>query len=162
VDQEFNAADLSLREAIREANSRPGIDTITFAANLSGQTISLLLGQLQITEGLTIRGLGADQTILQANPAPGDHRIFDVTQSAGDVTLEALSLTGGHTSADREPNDLTFPSSGAAIRFLPNATLTIRNSVISDNRTGFNLIFPTTVPGTGPGPRRAIWSASGS
>src|SRR4029079_2981251 len=55
---------LSLREAIALANANSGADDITFAAALSGGTIRLTLGTLQVTTAaLTINGdLGNDGT----------------------------------------------------------------------------------------------------
>src|SRR5262245_41216388 len=55
---------LSLREAIALANANSGADDITFAAGLSGGTIRLTLGTLQVnTAALTINGdLGNDGT----------------------------------------------------------------------------------------------------
>ena len=47
MDEDVSAEDLSLREAIELSNEREGPDTIAFAPNVSGETISLTLGQLR-------------------------------------------------------------------------------------------------------------------
>ncbi len=49
----------SLREALNQANSNSGADTISFGASLSG-TIALTSGHLQISDSVTITGRGAD------------------------------------------------------------------------------------------------------
>ncbi len=50
----------SLRQALADANSNPGADTITFAVGLTG-TIGLSTdGALQITDSVTITGPGAN------------------------------------------------------------------------------------------------------
>src|SRR4051812_43789045 len=47
----------SLREAIQAANANPGDDTVKFKAGLSGAHIHLSMGEIAITENLTIKGL---------------------------------------------------------------------------------------------------------
>src|ERR671935_136686 len=74
TDEAFNSGDLaaetadggglSLREAIALANANAGADTITFDASLSGGTLRLTLGTLEVSgASLTINGdLGNDGT----------------------------------------------------------------------------------------------------
>ena len=78
----------SLRQIIATAASG---DTITFATNLSGSTITLFSGQLTLGINLTI-----DASALPAGieiTSPGS-RIFSVAGTAN-VTLTALTITGG-------------------------------------------------------------------
>ena len=87
---------VTLREAIQAANTNlsvdgsaageaaPAGDTIVFQPGLIGP-INLLLGQFQITETLTIQGLGAGQTTVDGGNAS---RLFDSTNPAGDVTFD--------------------------------------------------------------------------
>ena len=93
-DGDFSAGDLSLREAIGLANGFVD-DEITFAAALSGATITLGGTELAIEEALTIdaRPLAANVTI-DANELS---RIFNImaTGGTGDFTLGGLTLTGG-------------------------------------------------------------------
>jgi CSLREA domain-containing protein len=124
LDTVFDPNALSLRDAVALANVIEGGDTITFAPGLSGVPIRLSMGQLPITHGVTIQGLGAAQTVIDAQH---NSRIFDVTATAGDVTLDGLTLTGGQTTAPDEP--------GGAIRSLSSGTLTVRNSTVSGNST---------------------------
>ncbi|MSR57569.1 MAG: hypothetical protein EXS05_07845 [Planctomycetaceae bacterium] len=122
---EHQDGEVSLREAIATANGSPGFDSITFSAALSGQTIHLTAGQLTIRETVEIDGLGAKNTIVDAD---GSSRVFNVTAAAGDVTFAGLSIVGGKTVADN--------ATGAGIRFLSTGTLTVIESAISDNTTG--------------------------
>src|SRR5262245_44452220 len=50
----------SLRAAIAQANAHTGADTIDFQPGLTG-TIALTGGELDISDDLTINGLGADR-----------------------------------------------------------------------------------------------------
>jgi hypothetical protein len=129
-----------LRDAIQMANADPAADTIVFASGLSGPIN--LLGPLMITAPLTIQGLGAGNTVIHGGPGGADifdQRIFDISAAAGDVTLDGLTLTGGHTTGNNQnkpqgtPADFTYD--GGAIQFLSPGTLTIRNSTLSGNST---------------------------
>jgi len=114
----------SLREAVVQANGLGGHDTITFASSLANQPVFLLSGQMTIMDALTIQGLGADKTTVNGL---GASRLFDITNTAGDVTFDGLTLTGGKTTADDER--------GGAIRSVSNGQLTIQKSTISGNST---------------------------
>ena len=54
-------------------------------------------------------------------------RIFDITATAGDVTISDVTLTGGRTTGDDEE--------GGAIRSYTTAHLTIHQSTVIGNRT---------------------------
>src|SRR5437870_998206 len=56
----------SLRDAITQANTHGGADTITFQPGLTG-TIALTSGELDITDDLTITGPGADKLTVSGN-----------------------------------------------------------------------------------------------
>ena len=114
----------SLRDAIGQANSNPGADTITFAT--SGK-ITLTTGEIQITESLAVTGNGAANTIIDGNLSS---RIFDITNTGGDVTISDLTLMNGRTTGD----DTGF--NGGAIQTLSSGSLTINRSVISGNSVG--------------------------
>jgi hypothetical protein len=118
---DFTNADFSLRELIDLANnSSPGFDTITFAASLSGQTITLGGSEIEITEALTIDATALDQNVtVDANNAS---RIFNITATTGDFTIAGLTLTGGNVTGD-----------GGAIRSLMNVVLD--QSTVSGNTT---------------------------
>ena len=110
----------SLRRAIRDANATAGLDTIEFNGNLSGQKITLNIGELAITDHLTINGLGADQLTVSGNNASRVFLVDDGDESnVIDVTLDGLTISEG-TSDD-----------GGGI--LNRETLTVLNSTISNN-----------------------------
>jgi hypothetical protein len=117
---------LSLREALEAANNTAEADNITFQAGLSG-VLSLALGQMTISEPVTITGNGAANTVIDAQQ---NSRIFDVTDTAGDVTLDGLTLRNGQTAVADEL--------GGAIRFGSDGTLAVRNSTLSGNSTTGN------------------------
>ncbi len=131
LDDELDAnpgsdlGDLSLREAIVLANVGGGEDRIVFQTGLTGiVSLDSSLGQLQITESLSITGLGQNFTTVDAG---GNSRVFDVTATGGDVTLQGLTISGGRLTGDDE--------SGAGILFQSGGTLTINNSTVSGNST---------------------------
>lgn len=115
---------LSLREALDAANASAGADTITFDSSLSGQRISLAQSQLVISDPVTITGLGALNTIIDAQT---HSRVFNITSTAGAVTLEGLTITGGLTEVQ--------DASGAGIRYLASGTLTLIDSAVTVNAT---------------------------
>jgi CSLREA domain-containing protein len=123
VNGNISANDLSLREAILIANSRFGADTITFAPHLNGSAIVLSLGELVITDSLTITGNGADLTVVDADEKS---RVINVLTGAIDVTLNNIRITGGRVATTGEV--------GAGIRIIAAGTLTLNNTEVSDNQ----------------------------
>ncbi len=131
----------SLREAVGYANLRAGADTITFG-NGSGRggtnftdaavdTILLTGGQLEISEGVALTGHSAANTVINAQHRS---RIFEITSTAGDVTLSSLTLKNGRTTGNNA-SDLDNTFSGGAVRSLSSGTLTISKSTLSGNST---------------------------
>ena len=110
-----------IRYAITQANNNPG-STITFSSSLSGQSINLTQGELQISASTTITGLGASQlTISGFDPISGnDFRVFDITSSQAMVTISGLTITDGNASPA-----VNFPGNqGGNIFNAGNLTLT--------------------------------------
>jgi len=125
----------SLREAIFAANILIGYDEIYFDSALSGQTIQLTQGELLITDGLSINGLGADLLTIDASGSDasanlGDgSRIFNI-DSGGlgiGVYISGLTLTGGDTSG-----------SGGAILSHDYDYLNVYNCAFAGNYAGVN------------------------
>jgi CSLREA domain-containing protein len=132
---DFNDGVTSLREAIFATNVVGGADTIDFAAALTAggpATLTLMQGELKITDDLSINGPGANLLKIDASgndPTPdstlddGDatndfdgSRVFNVDAgpaSVPNVSISGLTLTGGDVSG-----------AGGAIRNVENLTVT--------------------------------------
>ncbi len=125
-DGDYSPGDLSLREAVGLANARVGADTITFAATLNGTPLLLDLGQITITDSVTLTGNGPENTIIDAQQRS---RIFDVTGRNADVSINGVTLRNGRTVGDSE--------GGGAIRKGNSfgRTLTINDSLLQNNST---------------------------
>ena len=117
-----NGAGTTLREAIVLANAAVGADDILFAPALNG-TIPLTMGQLQITDDVTITGPGANLLTIDAQQTS---RVFDITNAVANVTFAGLTITRGKTAAFGE---------GGGIRSFHTGTLTLTNSTVSGNTT---------------------------
>jgi hypothetical protein len=123
---------VTLREAVLAANldaavgdavAGSGDDTIEFATPLSGQTISLTHGQLELTDVVDI-----DATSLTNGltiDAQGQSRVFEISAPSGDFRFAGLTLTGGHIGGIRPM--------GGALRSSTVGDVTIEQSVITGN-----------------------------
>jgi len=150
VDGNYSIGNLSLREAIGLATGNVGADMITFDAAVfdTPQTISLVLGEMQITDTLTIAGPG--QNLLSID-AQQESRIFNIDDGNDDnqidVMLSGMTLTGGRADdgAPGEPGFSGHPlleqgkkgrpgANGGAIFSRENLTITGAN--ISGNAAG--------------------------
>ncbi|WP_204105034.1 MULTISPECIES: right-handed parallel beta-helix repeat-containing protein [Spirulina sp. CCY15215] len=107
----------SLREAI--ANASPG-DTITFAANLQGKTITLR-EELLIPKNLTIDGKDARGIAISGDR---QSRVFNLNQQGISATLRNLTITEGKAGGD---------GLGGGIRMEAKTTLVVENSNLSNN-----------------------------
>ena len=113
----------SLRYEIAHANKNTTID---FAPSLSGQTITLTSGELDITTGLTIQGPGAGQLTISGGK---NSRVFDVNASAP-VVLSGLTVSGGDGYA---VSGLAYPYDGEGGGILNLSTLTLSGCIVSGN-----------------------------
>ncbi|MBY6204052.1 IPTL-CTERM sorting domain-containing protein [Halomonas denitrificans] len=111
----------TLRQAVLDANAAPGPDSIDFDPGLSGSTITLTTGEIDITDDLQINGPGAPNLTISGND---DSRIFDIAPSASEVTISGLTLTEG----------FAYNEDGGAIHSLASSRLTIADSVITGNQ----------------------------
>ena len=83
----------SLRQVIAESTSDA---TITFATNLSGQTIRLTRGELLLDKNVSIDGSGLERGIrIDGN---GASRVFFIASNAT-VVLDSLTVTNGNATA---------------------------------------------------------------
>ena len=123
----------SLRQAIIDANTTEGNDTIdfNFDTGTSPYTITLSSALPNIVDSstvvgagtagtVTINGLGASSLIIDANQ--GNFSIFTIDTGA-DLTVSGVTITGANTSG----NGGAFNNSG---------TLTVSNSTLSGNSAG--------------------------
>jgi hypothetical protein len=129
---ETNANDnlLSLREAINEANANTGPDTITFNSSLAGKKILLQLGELQITDPVTITALSALNSVIDAQRVS---RVFNIKNTAGDVTLQGMTITNGLTTSDDSAG--SGAGAGGGILFSSSGTLTLIDTAVNVNAT---------------------------
>lgn len=109
---------VSLRDALAYA---PSGSTIVFAPALSGSTILLTNGQLNVANSVNILGPGAGVVTVSGN---GATRVFNVTGT--NVTISGLTITNGNGAV----NGAGIYSSGAA-----GGTLTLSHCVISGHTT---------------------------
>jgi hypothetical protein len=114
-----------------EANTltlEPGIYTLTAVNNIppEGASDSGPNGLPIITSPLTLRGAGAEATILERDSNAPPFRILDVA-AAGTLALSGLTVRGGGGE--------NFQGNGGGILNL--GTVTITASIVSDNSTAF-------------------------
>jgi fibronectin-binding autotransporter adhesin len=112
----------TLRSAISSANSNAGADTITFSTKVftSPMTITLTMGELLITDSVTITGPSKVLTVSGNNAS----RVFDIS-AAGTITVTITGLTISHGKA-----------AGAGGGLLNQGKIvTLTNCTISNNTT---------------------------
>ena len=112
----------SLRQAILDANLRPGPDIVDFAPGLHGK-ILLTSGALKITDSLTIQGPGAFWLTVSGN---GISRVFEIEGASNIVTITGLTVAQGVAQG-------TNPGMGGGI-LLANSSLTLSRVLLVDNR----------------------------
>ena len=100
---------ISLREAILAANNTAGVDDITFADALSGQSIVLAQGQLELIQGTRVDASAlADNIVVDANDLS---RVMLFSGASGDLALKNLTLQNGYADDDNG-GGIWFQSSG--------------------------------------------------
>jgi len=165
-DGDYNRGDLSLREAINLANLWSSTDTIRFdpALTASGPaTILLTMGELKITDDVSIIGLGAELLTIDASgndPTPDQNngdgsRTFNINDGHNSVqiyvAIRDLKITGGDTNDDGggvnsseslvinsviiNGNSSNRRGGGVGATLFGAASVTILNSSIYDNAT---------------------------
>jgi CSLREA domain-containing protein len=141
TDDEYNTdpAECSLREAIQAANTNAafggcsagsGADTITLPAGtylltIPGAGTGNASGDLDLT-GITIDGAGASTTIIDGNQLD---RVIEVL-SGYTATLNDVTITNG-----KGPNGTYQDCGGGGVH--NSGTLTLQNSVVSNNTPGY-------------------------
>src|SRR5262249_33761765 len=79
----------SLRQAIIDASNG---DTITFSRDLTGSTIKLTSGEVQVNKSLDIEGLGPDALTVDGG---GTGRVFEITTPGASVTIAGMTISNG-------------------------------------------------------------------
>ena len=146
------AGELTLRQAIEDANATAGADVIRFDASLLGGVVVLTQGDLEILDDLIIDGdIGADGTADITIDAQGGSRALTLT--SGSTGIEGLSIVGGYDATEGGGGILvgsaaslsTFNTTianntsyvgGGGIRALGDVTLV--NTTISGNEGGIS------------------------
>ncbi len=154
TDEDTNNPVVDLdRFSLREALARVGSEaqTINFASDLAGETITLTLGQLDIQSAVTINGLGTQNLTIS-----GDNlaRLFDIDDRDNnvlvDVNISGLTLANGAADsggAIRNQENLSLANvhitgskatvDGGGI-FAERGSVSLQDSTISDNQAGGN------------------------
>lgn len=109
----------TLREAILAANAEAGADIINFNLGAGSQTITLVGGEIDITDSLTINGSGASTLVISANNAS---RVFEISNGTT-VNIAGLTIANG------------FSEYGGGI--YNSGTLTVTDSTFSANLATF-------------------------
>jgi hypothetical protein len=119
----------SLREAISIANNTAGADEINFDSALSGGTINLTSGELDISDGLSINGLGSNLLTIDAG---GLSRVFVNNNylSGSSSSISGLKITGGYTTYNADNNGFFYGYGGGILNW---GSLNISDSIISNN-----------------------------
>ncbi|MEM7313189.1 MAG: choice-of-anchor Q domain-containing protein, partial [Planctomycetota bacterium] len=121
----------SLREAILLSNDQATTDTITFAFDLSGQTIALDSGPFVISDSLTIDAAMLDENIILDGQR--ESHLLDVDDAltddeSSDITLRKMTLTRGQHET----------GNGGAIRMQSQGSLILEQSLATDNHATGN------------------------
>jgi Right handed beta helix region len=139
----------SLRQAISDANSNSGHDTIVFAQGVAG-TIALTR-RLEVLHGLDIQGPGSTVVSISGQGTQQAFYLYDHNGGVtGNISISGLTITdAGSASAvvcwktNLTLDDVAITNStvkDAALNLIPaglNPSLTIRNSTFSGNtKTG--------------------------
>jgi hypothetical protein len=137
------SGDGSLRGEIAAAASG---DTIEFAGNVQGQTITLSKGELALSKNLDTEGGGGNPIVISGNDAS---RVFDI--SSATVTLSGLTITQGsgtgsgagiYNTGTLTVSQCTLSQNHAGMDgggIWNNGTLTVNQSTLSDNQAAATL-----------------------
>jgi CSLREA domain-containing protein len=128
-DEDNGTGDVSLREAIGQANATPGFDLITYAPGLSGWSlIERDRGQLVINTNMEIRGPGADLVWLWCD---SDEIRAMIVYPNATAKISGLTLTEGRPL----PGGPSFWSYGGALANL--GTLELEDVAITNSESEY-------------------------
>ncbi|MBX7106483.1 MAG: hypothetical protein K1X57_20580, partial [Gemmataceae bacterium] len=114
----------SLRQAVADAGTLPGIDVIGFdTTGFSSSTITLTSGEITLSDGVVITGPGAGQLAISGNNAS---RVFNVN-AAVSVVISSLSIVAGTSTG----------SGGGLVNSLAG-TITLDRVTLANNKATGN------------------------
>jgi CSLREA domain-containing protein len=130
----------TLRAAIQETNALPGADDIfvpgaVYTITIPGDEDCGAAGDLDITDDLTVRGAGAQATVVDGG---GIDRVFDVSPSqpgcvAGpatpNVTISGMTIRNGNVNADQNTSGGGILNTQSVFLSLIDVTVTGNSAV---------------------------------
>lgn len=115
----------TLRAAILQANFTAGADTIILPAGVflltrPGDDDLAVLGDLDITDNLTIQGAGSGVTIVDGNGAVTGDRVFQIISNAKETTFKGLTVRNGKkvTNTFDEGGGVYWDGSGSHLHLI--------------------------------------------
>lgn len=139
----------SLREAVLAANAHAGRDTIvlgrgTYRLTRAGDDATGHVGDLDVTEGLTIVGAGARKTAIEQR-TPNNEVIEinpDLAEPIVPLTLRKLTITGGNNDGNDDAGGIQVARHG---RLVIKGVVVAGNSALSREGGGIHSYDNTTV-----------------
>jgi CSLREA domain-containing protein len=131
----------TLRAAIMQANFTAGADVIklpagTFKLTRPGNNEDGdVLGDLDVTDSVTLVGKGAAKTIIDGNGAVTKDRVLQITSGAKTVTIAGLTIGNGQWTAGAFDSGGGLDWDGGAVG---GSQLTLRDLVIENNRASYD------------------------
>jgi Ca2+-binding RTX toxin-like protein len=123
--------ELSLREAVQQANRTAAADTIVFAPALEGQTLTLTQGQLAVTNDLAVDG-DRDGDGSRVTIDGNDQSRVLAIDGGTEVALTDLGITGGYAGAEEDGGGILLGAGGG---------LTLTGCTVSGNRAGYSFYY---------------------
>lgn len=126
----------TLRAAIMQANYTAGADTIvlpagTYKLTRAGDDDSAVVGDLDITDDVTIQGAGSGKTVIDGNGKVTRDRVFQVLSTAKQVSLSGLTIKNGVKTAN------TFDEGGGLYWDGSGSHLSLTDVVVETNRARY-------------------------
>jgi CSLREA domain-containing protein len=129
----------SLRAAVMQANFLSGPDTIILPAGVyvltrAGFDDSALVGDLDISDDVTIQGAGSGVTIIDGNGTVTGDRVFQILSNVKNVTFSGLTIRNGQSLP---PPGTTGVFSGGGL-YMEGAGHLVLSDVIIEGNTALN------------------------
>jgi CSLREA domain-containing protein len=115
------AGTCTLRAAIMQANATGGAGIVlpagTFTLTRAGTDDVAYVGDLDITQDVTIQGAGSASTIIDGNGANIHDRVFHIMNTATEVIISGITIRNGSTNADGSGiyHDGEIPNQGTGV-----------------------------------------------